>query len=136
MEENDKERITDQLNNISKIIEQENTLFLSMSSLSIAIIVILSLGKELVNFKLIESKILLTIFLFIIIVILITYQYSLDLGKGKSLKIIEQILDKKISSELKNMNIFNKILSYIPKIITTIFFICIIYIIYAIWRYY
>jgi hypothetical protein len=134
MEENDKERITDQLNNISKIIEQENTLFLSMSSLSIAIIVILSLGKELVNFKLIESKILLTIFLFIIIVILITYQYSLDLGKGKSLKIIEQILDKKISSELKNMNIFNKILSYIPKIITTIFFICIIYIIYAIWR--
>lgn len=131
--ENKRERVKAQLNIMLEYIKQESSSFLSIGSLAIALIVILSFNKELISFNLIEGKILLSILLILIILTLGTYLLFLNMGKNKSKKIIEETMGKKIFNELK-ISCFEKIISYIPIVITIIFFICIIYVVYVIWR--
>lgn len=131
--ENKRERVKAQLDIMLNFIEQESFSFLSIGSLSIALIVILSLNKDLVSFDPNESKILLTIFLILIIVTLGTHLFFLNRGKTKSKNIIEEAMGKKIFSELK-ISLFEKVISYIPIAVTIIFFICISYIVYVLWR--
>jgi hypothetical protein len=130
---NNQERVRAQLDIVLNIIEQENSSFLGIGSLAIALIVILSLSNNLISFSLLEGKVLLTIFLFLIVITLGTHLLFLSKGKKKSIAIIDEIIGKKTLNQLR-ITYFEKIIAYIPKVVTTIFFICIAYIIYVLWR--
>ena len=130
---NNQERVRAQLDIVLNIIEQENSSFLGIGSLAIALIVILSLSNNLISFSLLEGKVLLTIFLFLIVITLGTHLLFLSKGKKKSIAIIDEIIGKKTLNQL-HITCFEKIIAYIPKVVTTIFFICIAYIIYVLWR--
>ena len=130
---NNQERVRAQLDIVLNIIEQENSSFLGIGSLAIALIVILSLSNNLISFSLLEGKVLLTIFLFLIVITLGTHLLFLSKGKKKSIAIIDEIIGKKTLNQLR-ITCFEKIIAYIPKVVTTIFFICIAYIIYVLWR--
>ncbi len=131
--ENKKERVRAQLDLVLKAIEQENSAFLNIGSLAVALIIILSLNKDLVSFSPTESKVLLTIFLVLIIITLGVHLYFLNEGKKRSVQIIEKITEKKISDGLK-ISLFDNIIAYIPKVVAGIFFICISYVVYVLWR--
>ena len=131
--DNKRDRVKAQINLVLKAIEQENSTFISIASLAVALIVILSLNKDLIFFKPIESKTLLTLLLILIVVSMGTHLYFLSLAKKKSMNIVDEIMGKKIMNEI-NVNLFEKVLAYVPKVVTGIFFFSIGFIIYAIWR--
>ena len=131
--ENDQIRVKAQLDILLKIIETETASFLSIGSLAIALIVILSLNQDLVHFRPIESKILLSIFLILTTVTLLTHSYLLSGGKKNSVKIIEEIMGKNISGQLQ-ITIMQRIIAYVPKVVLVTFTLSLIYIIWVLWR--
>lgn len=131
--EQEKQRAFHQLEIIGKVIEREESSFLNLGSVSIALVVILTLGKDLVVFSEREGKVLLSIFLIIPTVIPVYFFYSYNTAKNKSLKIINDILKKDVVNEL-NINCFVKVFSRVPLFLITIFVVCTSYVIYAIWR--
>lgn len=131
--ENKRTRVKAQIELVLKAIEQENSTFISIASLAVALIIILSLNKDLIFFKPIESKVLLTLFLSLIVISMATHLYFLNLSKKKSMGIVGEIMERKIMDEV-NITLFEKFLAYTPKTVTGIFFISIGYIIYVIWR--
>ena len=60
-DEQDKQRVFGQLEIIGKVIEREESSFLNLGSVSIALIVILTLGKDLVVFSEKEGKVLFSV---------------------------------------------------------------------------
>ncbi len=131
--ESKRTRVKAQIDLVLKAIEQENSAFINIASLAVALIIILSLNKDLIFFTPLESKVLLTILLSLIVISMATHLYFLGLSKKKSIGIVDEILGKNTMNEL-NINLSEKILFYIPKIVTGVFFLSIGYIIYAVWR--
>lgn len=137
----DQSRVKKQLDFIEKSIEQENSALLNMGSLAIALIVILSLNKELIIFKPTESKILLTLFLSLTIIILLTHAFFLERSKKRSSDIIDAIFKEygslytvaNMIGEIK-MDWYEKVTKYVPKVVRAAFSLCLFYIICVLWR--
>jgi hypothetical protein len=87
------ERVKAQLDIIWNIIGQENSSFVGIGALAIAIIALLTLNDNFVSFGIIEGKVLLTILFVLIIVIIWTHFYVLNSGKKKAIKIINELAE-------------------------------------------
>lgn len=131
--EQNRDRVKAQLELLLRVIEQENSLFINIGSLAVALIVVLSLNHDLVSFQPIESKILLSGFLVLTVLTLATHSYMLNGGKKNSVKIIEKIIGKSISNQIPT-SYSQKILAYVPRVVLITFSLALLYIVYVLWR--
>jgi len=131
--ENDQKRVEAQMNLILRAIEQENSLFVNIGSLAIALIVILSLNQNLVHFSANEGRFLLSVQIVITIIPIISHAYALHAAKKKGLEIVNKIIGRDTTKEL-HVSRIQQLLGYIPWTTLSAFCVTLIYILYVLWR--
>lgn len=100
-----------------------------LSALSVAMVVVLTLNKELINFDILSAKTILSILLFLIPISLIIFIKDIEKGaKG-----VRYDIEKYLGKVETNPNIFDWISSYTPIVIVIFYFLMTIYFLYKVW---
>jgi len=101
----------------------------SLSALSATMIVVATLNKELINLDNASAKIILSILISLIPLSLLFFFIDVERGAVGNRKQIESYIGKVDTDK----NWLNYITSYFPFIVTIIYFLIVIYLLYIIW---
>lgn len=111
------------------IIAMKMSVLPLLSALSVAMVVVLTLNKELINFDILSAKTILSILLFLIPISLIIFIKDIEKGaKG-----VRYDIEKYLGKVETNPNIFDWISSYTPIVIVIFYFLMTIYFLYKVW---
>lgn len=114
----------------NNIIITKTSVLPLLGALSVAMVVILTLNKDLINFNIAAAKIILSTLLILIPISLLIFIKDVEKGaKG-----VREDIEKYIGKVETNPNIFDWVASYTPTAITILYFLIVFYFLYVIWR--
>jgi len=103
-----------------------------LATLSVAMLVVATLNPGFITLNIIAARIILSVFLILIPVSLFFYILDLEKAEEKIRGIIKEYIGKNLLDNLE-ITFRDKFIVNLPKTVTIIYFIIVIYLLYVIW---